>query len=304
MLEDNSAAWRSKRSAQVKQKQHTAGHQRDRQNHEDQMKVVAALDRMTAEHKSRRNQEHAHESKKSFREWATIIAVSGATAVAVMAVVVSHGDIRRTLKDARWAARQQHQDTLAALAKAEAANAEATRTANAAAEQASVAREREQAELRAYVYSTINSGNPSFETGANNHFTATFFNDGETPAYVERAGLNWGIEPLGWHFPPDGYPKEMPPYSQSPSGAYVYKGHTEPLTSSKSLIVSAEHSAALKAGHAAIVFYGTMLYRDVFGCRHFANFCMIYITGADGTEVPNICGSHNDVDTTKECRKD
>lgn len=293
-------SWRRQYPDCVQQQKATAREDGERHEHQDHIEVVLALDRMTYEHEARRHQERRYEDKKARRERVTIFGIFAAAFVALL----QSGLFYCSMRDAREFAKTQHDDTALLLQKAESANIQATKAANAATAQASIAGERERSELRAYVYTVTDHQLPSFEPGAVNYFSATFSNDGETPAYVESDRLLWGVVSLPWSTPPDQFPTDMAPYDTAAIVKYVYKGHSDSIKSNKALVINNEQSVALKEGKAAVAFYGQMVYRDVFGCRHFADFCAVYIKGVDVPETEIDCVTHNGVDTAKECRKD
>lgn len=104
----------------------------------DRRSVARVLDRIAGEQAALRLQTRGYEDKRNFRGWWTIlsataatIAVIATTIAAVVAIVVSHNDTRRAMRDARIAANTQHNDTQRALAIAAEANKSARATADA-----------------------------------------------------------------------------------------------------------------------------------------------------------------------------
>jgi hypothetical protein len=104
----------------------------------DLRSVARVLDRIAGEQAALRLQTRGYEDKRNFRGWWTIFSVTAATIAAiattiaaVVAIVVSHNDTRRAMRDARIAANTQHNDTQRALAIAAEADKTATATADA-----------------------------------------------------------------------------------------------------------------------------------------------------------------------------
>ena len=111
-----------------------AEHQHNSTQHEENIRAVTALstriDNLAAEHRTYREQQERHENKKRFREWVTIIAVSGTAVFALLTVLVTHRDTMAIIREAERTSSQQHSETLAALEKTDNAISETARLAN------------------------------------------------------------------------------------------------------------------------------------------------------------------------------
>jgi hypothetical protein len=90
------------RTDTARQKKREEGQQR-----ENYIQIILSLNRITDEQAASRDQADRNEGKKSLRDWLTIIALFSAAAAALITVLVSHGDTRRALKDARYATNRQ-----------------------------------------------------------------------------------------------------------------------------------------------------------------------------------------------------
>jgi hypothetical protein len=84
--------------------------------------IRATIDRVANAQQARYNQIDRHERAKRTRDWITILALLVAAGVAAWGIIRSHSDTERALRDARTVAKQQHNDTLNALSRADEAN--------------------------------------------------------------------------------------------------------------------------------------------------------------------------------------
>jgi hypothetical protein len=87
---------------------------------EDIAALVASVDRVVAEQQANRDQRERHAIHRAKRERITVVIVGIVAAVALGAITVSYQETRSFLREARFAAAEQHTDTLAALAKTDA----------------------------------------------------------------------------------------------------------------------------------------------------------------------------------------
>jgi hypothetical protein len=109
--------------------------------------ITSRIDGIVTEQQAARDQRERHESAKRKRELATIAAIAGTAIFALLTIIVTHVDTMRVIKAARAAATQQHDDTVVALRKTDAAVAESRRLADAANKSANLA----EAAARAWV---------------------------------------------------------------------------------------------------------------------------------------------------------
>jgi hypothetical protein len=129
---------------EYKKKQVIAEENRDRAKHHEEngrniIAVAAAIDHVAAQQQAYRDQRAGHETHRGGRERITI-AVIGVTALLALAtIIVTHVDTMRVIKATRTAANEQHNDTVVALAKTDAAIAESRRLADAANKSANLA---------------------------------------------------------------------------------------------------------------------------------------------------------------------
>jgi hypothetical protein len=129
---------------EYKEKQEVAAENRDRAKyHEDSTRsitaVAAQIDRIATGQQARRDQRERHETHRGRREWITIAAISATAIFALLTMIVTHVDTMRVIKAARTAAAEQHNDTVVALSKTDAAIAESRRLADAANKSANLA---------------------------------------------------------------------------------------------------------------------------------------------------------------------
>ena len=151
-----------------------------------------------------------------------------------------------------------------------------------------VTRDQERRSLRAYV---------SFDPGALSNFSSTsnpimnftIDNDGETPAFALRIESSGGISnprPDGIYDRPEGhvfqmtYENGVPP--KRPTHSYVPWPQFNP----------ADYDAVMQ-GREVLVYYGSMLFTDIFGCIHPVQFCFYYGQAAIGRGAGTFCTNHN-----------
>src|SRR6202043_1975624 len=91
----------------------------------------AHIDGVSAEHAANRYQAKDRKKKKQ-RDWATFGALLSAAIPAIITLIFAHLDNRAIIRESRRTADQQHNDTVAALAKTDAAIAETKRLADEA----------------------------------------------------------------------------------------------------------------------------------------------------------------------------
>ena len=84
--------------------------------------IATAIDRTTNEKASQKEQKEIQDKKTINREWITIFLIFATAAVAIVALIVTHSDTARAIKDAATAADRQHRDTVNALRIASQAN--------------------------------------------------------------------------------------------------------------------------------------------------------------------------------------
>jgi hypothetical protein len=172
----------------------------------------------------------------------------------------------------------------------------------AANEQAKTAEDVEKRQLRAYVAANVITPLNDYSAG-DKFYSATFVNEGVTPAYVLAYHLQAGVVTLD--LPTtivDDLRVPKSPHGIA-NGDYLLKTHTKTYTSGR-LIVTPQNSAAIAKGTAAILFWGTITYRDVFGCWHYTSFC--FDLRAQNGQPPGQyeCPGHNDMDDANQCDKD
>ena len=98
----------------IKKRREAEGEQRKRQQHEDNMQVVGSLNRIRDELVTTEKQEQTDDDKRASREKLTIILL----VLTVLFTAVADIIFFRTMQDARIAAANAHQDTLAAIDEA------------------------------------------------------------------------------------------------------------------------------------------------------------------------------------------
>jgi hypothetical protein len=108
-----------------------------------------------------------------------------------------------------------------------------------------------------------------FAPGAK-RYSVTFANGGGTPAYELFYKIWAGVIPT--NKPIDAWDDDLRSTQKTRNGVrgdYLFKEHTKtyliPI-----FTVAPEQSAEIANGKSSIIFYGTMTYRDVFGCWHHA----------------------------------
>jgi hypothetical protein len=158
-------------------------------------------------------------------------------------------------------------------------------------------------QLRAYVY-TVNKTQINFVPNTENWPRMDFMNGGSTPAYNPAIALNWGILP----FPPDkpitSYAASEPGFHKDVPGDYIFKEHIQSIAASSPVIFNEQQIAALLDGSKfRFYFWGSALYMDVFHCRHYVHFCVMY-GGASSKIIGGLtpCPIYNDTDEGDECQ--
>jgi hypothetical protein len=129
---------------EYKKKRVIAAENRDRaQHHEDNKRniiaVAAAIDHVATEQQAYLNQLERHDTLRGSRERITIAVIAATAVVALLTMIVTHVDTMRVIKATRTAATEQHNDTVVALGKTDAAIAESRRLADAANKSANLA---------------------------------------------------------------------------------------------------------------------------------------------------------------------
>jgi hypothetical protein len=174
------------------------------------------------------------------------------------------------------------------------------RAADAAIDQANISRDSEHRQLRAYVYTTVTNPLPNLSPGVQNSFSVDIINGGLTPAYNALARLRTKFIPLPFTKIEDqnqDQPADRLDFSHS-SGDYLFREHTY-HTYGRPVTLDPAQATAVGKREAIVVFWGDILYKDVFGCSHHTNFCAKYTP--DGVYG---CPEHNDLDSVDGCRKD
>jgi hypothetical protein len=167
--------------------------------------IRTAIDRVANAQHARHNQTDRHERAKAKRDWITITALIIAAGVAAWGILRGHWDTERALADARETARQQHVDTLAALAKTEQTIA-ALNDQGAALKKSAEASERSadlsESAQRAWVaplnYHFVNLADPDDPL----KIGLSFQNVGREPARNTKMRTITGIIPLASIIPP------------------------------------------------------------------------------------------------------
>jgi hypothetical protein len=156
-------------------------------------------------------------------------------------------------------------------------------------------------QLRAYVFANIVTPLNDFAPGQK-IYSVIFANGGETPAYVLAYRLHADVVAVN---PPTTITDEFrvpgAPHGIV-TGDYVFKEHTKQYFS-RPVTIDQQRSDAISRGTAAIVFWGTMTYRDVFGCWHYASFCALLQAAQGAPPGQYECPSHNDIDDPTKCDK-
>lgn len=102
----------------------TVGPQPNIQHQDNTARAIITLNTsiasISAQQTASANQANRHEQNKSLRDWFTFGALVTTAFAALLAMIVSHSDTRGLIKDEKHASAQQHNDTIAALAKTDA----------------------------------------------------------------------------------------------------------------------------------------------------------------------------------------
>jgi hypothetical protein len=143
-------------------RENAANHKKEADRYKNVISTIigirTVIDRVADTQKARYNQTNTHEIARKKREIGTIAALVFAGAVAVWGTLQSHSDTQKALSDARGVADRQHDDTLTALAKTDAAIEQTRRLANAARDQVNTAIDTEKRQLRAmYLFRILKS---------------------------------------------------------------------------------------------------------------------------------------------------
>jgi hypothetical protein len=136
-------------------REHAAQHEEEADRYKNVISSIGeirtAIDRVADTNHARYDQTNNYEEARKKREIGTITALAVSAAVVAWGIIQSHSDTQQALRDAREVADRQHDDTLKALAKNDAAIEQTRRLADAAQDQAHIAKDTQQHQLRAYV---------------------------------------------------------------------------------------------------------------------------------------------------------
>jgi hypothetical protein len=273
MSERHGPLWRAENAARVQAKKAADRKQQERQQHEDNVEIVRALNRVASEQKASRRQEHTYEKKKAIRECLTIIAISLTAIIALITIVVAHRDTMHALKEARNATNTQHTDTTTAIGLAAEANKTARETASAQIREMSA--QTEAMKLQAQLIQTqltprlemaLDFGDPMSVNGVpSRSITPHWTNNGPTEA------INWtGWDGVGIFFdgPPDA--KDLVEGKLHLPGVAVAKQIFQ-----ESLFIREDSVKAAANGSGVIIFWGYAQWHDRFDHTplHYKKYC-------------------------------
>jgi hypothetical protein len=171
---------------------------------------------------------------------------------------------------------------------------------HAATLQIGIAADSEQKQLRAYIFSVIETPLTDFSAGEK-RYSVVFANGGSTPAYDLFYKLYAAFIPLPFPMPFDQYSAEID-LGRGPPGDYLFKEHTKRYTSA-AFVLTPEQSNAVKDGKGGVFFFGGMSYTDIFGCRRHAHFCSGLWSQRGSAPAQYECVALNDVDDPNKCEK-
>jgi hypothetical protein len=290
--------------SQYREKQEAAQNRRDEaEKRQRDIEKSDTFERIVEEQRATREQQDRHEQAKRDRDNRTIFGIWATALAALITVIVAHIDTRGVIDEAHQSAAKQHTDTLAALAKTDAAIAETRRLADAARDQANVAKDTEQRQLRAYVFPNVSIENVNgdvskIETDVPK-MVMIMKNTGLTPAYEVSV---MGVAALGK------FPIALRiRYERLERGASptLAAGVIDPMPiriENVSGPLSKEQKLALSNGSAAIYVIGEILYRDIFSmlwCTKFA----YYVGGDVGFYGVGMADASEGKETDKNCHE-
>ncbi len=261
--------------------------ERKRQQHEDNVQIVTALNRVADELVATEKQSKSAENSKAKREYLTIALVFATVVATIFAALEAHrlADLTRdALRDARRVASITHRDNINALkgakqtdlghqAETAAALKIAQDNATTAKGQLSTAQQTAQKQLRAYV------GRESHtfmwvEQTEQFQIQIRFRNHGVTPAYntIDRGDIRIMSADEFQHF---NFVADMTGYTISHSATLLDPGVVTTITLNSSRNYSKpEVEAYIRSRlNSRLIAYGTIEYRDIFGNPHHTNYC-------------------------------
>jgi hypothetical protein len=159
--------------------------------------------------------------------------------------------------------------------------------------QASVSRDTEERQLRAYV-GVVPGAVENFGEPTKLVIRMSRKNYGATPAYeVGFSSTNVIISPLNAVLPDVATPCVSPNYSGLVT---MFPGTELPLTTN---VVGADKISvndinSVKIGAAALYFWGDVCYKDTFGKPHYTKYCWIYKGESMAAKDADECLQHND----------
>jgi len=263
---------------QYGEKQEATQNRRDEaEKRERDIEKSDTFKRIVEEQRATREQQDRHEQAKRDRDNRTMWGVWATAVAALITVIVAHIDTRGVIDEAQRSANQQHTDTLAALARSDAAIAEARRLADAARDQANTATDTEKRQLRAYVH-FVGKSTPHLD-GIPVEMRGSQKNFGLTPAYHVYGAGNLGVAPAAWATTPMPQPDKIKGVG-SPTRTYLAPTEEQDFPilfpSSGRQTLTPEEQSDIRAGKLRLFAFGVIYYDDVFGKSHTTEFRMDY----------------------------
>jgi hypothetical protein len=168
--------------------------------------------------------------------------------------------------------------------------------------QVSIARDTEQRQLRAYVGTFVPKDLLSIDANRYVTLRLRMKNYGLTPANeIEYlAGINLRDYPLS-----DRTDFSIPQPTTSPSKITLFSGELEEqqIQAVTKFGLSPQNLDDLRFKRQVLLIWGTLKYRDTFGCRHFTNFCIGVAGDVQGVFTNETCDRHTDTDSGDQCNK-
>jgi len=285
------------KSTYIQKRKASQRKERECQQHEDNVKIIIALNRAADELMGTKKQEKSEYSNKAFREYLTIILIFATVFATFVSDYIFHKTLIHADKAARgqlWALNEQTRAMQGQLQESRAATAETRREADAAEKQVGISSDSERRQVRAYAFPTPL---PVLNFTKDQSLLAGVLikSMGQTPAYKVRGNFTVrGMPyPLRDDFDIDVFIKPDQIQNSafiSPSNNFTLAGPWGPLDQ---ITIDAINDGT----KFRLYTWGRIDYEDVFTDPHWFTFCYIYdgraIRDHDRVET---CPRHNDDD--------